>query len=97
MEAEQPTNPEALRDVRGDLETELAEVRARMADLTHAHERAVAMRQIVAHDPLSRERFALLHENIDLYPGRMAELREQERLLQRWLDRCRQLLDEAAA
>lgn len=96
MEQEEAILPEALHDVQRDLEGELAAVRTRMTELTHAHQRALAMREIVARDPLTRDRFAHLHENIDLYPGRMAELREHERLLQRWLDRCRQLLDRAA-
>ena len=96
MEHEDAILPEAFQDVQRDLEGELAAVRTRMAELTHAHQRALALREIVARDPLTRDRFAHLHENIDLYSGRMAELREQERLLQRWVDRCRQLLDQAA-
>ena len=94
---QEPLHPEVVRELEGDLRAELHQVRAQMKELTHLHQRAMAMRRIVEHDPLTRERFTMLHDNIDQYPGKMAELREQERLLTRWLDRCRSLLNENAA
>ncbi|HYM49253.1 MAG TPA: hypothetical protein VET65_01660 [Candidatus Limnocylindrales bacterium] len=97
MDPQEPVQRDALREVEGDLRAELHQVRAQMKELTHQHQRAVAMRRIFEHDPLTRERFTMLHDNIDQYPGKMAELREQERLLTRWLDRCRALLSEDAA
>jgi hypothetical protein len=89
--------PEVVREVEGDLRAELHQVHAQMRELTHQHHRARAMRRIFEHDPLTRERFTMLHDHIEQYPGKMAELREQERLLVRWLDRCRLLLDADAA
>jgi len=68
-----------------------------MAELTREHKRALALKQIFGMDPLTRDRFNHLHANIDQYPGKMAELREEERLLTRWLDRCRDLLEAKAA
>jgi hypothetical protein len=48
-------------------------------------------------DPLTRDRFNHLHANIDQFPGKMAELQEEERLLTRWLDRCSDLISQKAA
>jgi hypothetical protein len=95
--AEERVLPEVVREVEGDLRAELHQVHAQMRELTHQHQRAVTMRRVFEHDPLTRERFTMLHDNIEQYPGKMAELREQERLLIRWLDRCRSLLNENAA
>ena len=95
--AEERVLPEIVREVEGDLRAELHQVHAQMRELTHQHHRAMALRRIFEHDPLTRERFTMLHDNIEQYPGKMAELREQERLLSRWLDRCRGLLNENAA
>lgn len=98
MEASQEAlQPGVVREVEGDLRAELLEVRTQMEKLTHQHQRAVVMRRIFEHDPLTRDRFNMLHEHIDQYPGKMAELREQERLLTRWLDRCHAILDDKAA
>jgi hypothetical protein len=83
---------EIERDLRGELERTQAE----MASLTRDHERAVVLKQIYEHDPLTRDRYTLLHNNIDQYPGKMAALREEERLLSGWLARCQALRNDAA-
>ena len=88
---------ETLRDIAADMRGELDRVEEQMAELTREHKRAVALKQIFGVDPLTRDRFNHLHANIDQYPGKMAELREEERLLNRWLDRCRDLLQAKAA
>jgi hypothetical protein len=99
MNIEQPEaiDTEILREVAADLRGELDRVQEQMAELTREHKRAVTLKQIFGLDPLTRDRFNHLHANIDQYPGKMAELREQERLLTRWLDRCRDLLQKKAA
>lgn len=99
MNIEQPEaiDIDILREVAADLRGELDRVQEQMAELTREHQRAVALKQIFGLDPLTRERFNHLHANIDQYPGKMAELREQERLLNRWLDRSRDLLQKKAA
>jgi len=63
-----------------------------MAELTRQNKRALALKAIYGADPLTRERFNLLHDHVDQYLGKMAELREEERLLTRWLDRCGELI-----
>jgi len=83
---------EIVRDIAADLRGELDRVEESMAELSREHQRALALRQIFGTDPLTRDRFNHLHANIDQFPGKMAELREEERLLTRWLDRCRDLL-----
>jgi hypothetical protein len=88
---------EILRDIAADMRGELDRVEEQMAELTREHKRALALKQIFGVDPLTRDRFNHLHANIDQYPGKMAELREEERLLTRWLDRCRDLLELKAA
>jgi hypothetical protein len=88
---------EVLRDIAADMRGELDRVEEQMAELTREHKRALALKQIFGVDPLTRDRFNHLHANIDQYPGKMAELREEERLLNRWLDRCRDLLEAKAA
>jgi len=93
----EPLDMEILRDIAADMRGELDRVEEQMADLTREHKRALALKQIFGVDPLTRDRFNLLHANIDQYPGKMAELREEERLLTRWLDRCRDLLEQKAA
>lgn len=90
----EPVDREVIGEVERELRADLHQVQAAMKDLTHQHQRALAMRRIFEHDPLTRERFNLLHDHIDQYPGKMATLREEERLLTRWLERCRTLLDE---
>ena len=86
---------ETMRDIAADMRGELDRVEEQMAELTREHKRAVALKHIFGVDPLTRDRFNHLHANIDQYPGKMAELREEERLLNRWLDRCRDLLQAA--
>jgi hypothetical protein len=93
---DQPVDPAVLADVERDLGTELERTQAEMARLTREHERAGLLKRIYEHDPITRERFTLLHENIDAYPGKMAGLREEERLLSGWLGRCQALRREAA-
>jgi hypothetical protein len=88
---------EILRDIAADMRGELDRVEEQMAELTREHKRAIALKQIFGVDPLTRDRFNHLHANIDQFPGKMAELREEERLLTRWLDRCRDLLEAKAA
>ena len=88
---------EIVRDIAADMRGELDRVQEQMAELTLAHQRAQALKRIFGVDPLTRDRFNHLHANIDQYPGKMAELQEEERLLTRWLDRCRDLLERKAA
>ena len=99
MIIEQPEqiDMETMRDIAADMRGELDRVEEQMAELRREHKRAVALKQIFGVDPLTRDRFNHLHANIDQYPGKMAELREEERLLTRWLDRCRDLLQAKAA
>ena len=88
---------EIVRDIAADMRGELDRIQEQMAELNREHQRAVALKEIFGSDPLTRERFNHLHDHIDQFPGKMAELREEERLLTRWLDRCRDLLDLKAA
>ena len=99
MTVEQPgsVDTEIVRDIAADLRGELDRIQEQMAELTKEHKRALALKQIFGVDPLTRDRFNHLHANIDQYPGKMAELREEERLLSRWLDRCRDMLQPKAA
>ena len=99
MTVEEPEriDTEVLRDIAADMRGELDRVQEQMAELTREHKRARVLKQIFGVDPLTRDRFNLLHANIDQYPGKMAELQEEERLLTRWLDRCRDLLELKAA
>ena len=88
---------EIVRDIAADMRGELDRIQEQMAELNREHLRALALKEIFGSDPLTRDRFNHLHDNIDQFPGKMAELREEERLLTRWLDRCRDLLDLKAA
>ncbi|HXN58228.1 MAG TPA: hypothetical protein VN912_06565 [Candidatus Angelobacter sp.] len=99
MTVEEPEriDTEVLRDIAADMRGELDRVQEQMAELTREHKRARVLKQIFGVDPLTRDRFNLLHANIDQFPGKMAELQEEERLLTRWLDRCRDLLELKAA
>ena len=99
MIVEQPEriDMEVLRDIAADMRGELDRVQEQMAELTREHKRAIVLKQVFGVDPLTRDRFNLLHANIDQFPGKMAELQEEERLLTRWLDRCRDLLELKAA
>ncbi len=99
MIVEQPEriDMEILRDIAADMRGELDRVQEQMAELSREHQRARVLKQIFGVDPLTRDRFNLLHANIDQFPGKMAELQEEERLLTRWLDRCRDLLELKAA
>jgi hypothetical protein len=89
-------DPSLLAEIERDLRAELDRTQAEMAALTRDHERALLLKQIYEHDPLTRDRFTLLHNNIDQYPGKMAALREEERLLSGWLARCQALRQDAA-
>jgi hypothetical protein len=93
----EPIDTEIVRDIAADMRGELDRVQEQMAELTREHKRAEALKQIFGTDPLTRDRFNHLHANIDQYPGKMAELQEEERLLTRWLDRCRDLLERKVA
>ncbi|TMD07712.1 MAG: hypothetical protein E6J01_05395 [Chloroflexi bacterium] len=93
---DQPVDPVVVAEVERDLRAELERTQSQMASLTREHERAVVLKRIYEHDPITRERFTLLHENIDAYPGKMAALREEERLLSGWLARCQALRRNAA-
>ena len=93
----EPIDTEIVRDIAADMRGELDRVQEQMAELTREHKRAQALKQIFGVDPLTRDRFNHLHANIDQYPGKMAELQEEERLLTRWLDRCHDLLERKAA
>ena len=99
MNVEKPDSldTEIVRDIAADMRGELDRVEEQMAELTREHRRALALKQIFGVDPLTRDRFNHLHANIDQYPGKIAELHEEERLLNRWLDRCRDLLEKKAA
>ena len=97
VEKPEPIDLETLRDIAADMRGELDRVEEQMAELTREHTRARALKQIFGVDPLTRDRFNHLHANIDQFPGKMAELREEERLLNRWLDRCHDLLEAKAA
>lgn len=93
----EPIDTETVRDIAADLRGELDRIQEQMAELTREHKRAVALKHIFGMDPLTRDRFNHLHAHIDQYPGKMAELREEERLLSRWLDRCSALIQPKAA
>ena len=93
----EPIDTEIVRDIAADMRGELDRVQEQMAELTREHRRAQTLKRIFGVDPLTRDRFNHLHANIDQYPGKMAELQEEERLLTRWLDRCRDLLERKAA
>ena len=99
MTVQQPEqiDTQILRDIAADMRGELDRVQEQMAELTREHKRARVLKQIFGVDPLTRDRFNLLHANIDQFPGKLAELQEEERLLTRWLDRCRDLLELKAA
>ena len=94
---QEPLDPHVVREIEAELYAELAKVEAQMESLAHEHRRALVLKEIYEGDPLTRERFNLLSAGIDQYPGRMAALREEERLLNGWLARCRKLLEERAA
>jgi hypothetical protein len=89
---EESFDTEIVRDIAADLRGDLDRVQEQISELTREHRRALALKEIFGGDPLTRDRFNHLHANIDQYPGKIAELREEERLLTRWLDRCRDLL-----
>ncbi|MEO6798220.1 MAG: hypothetical protein ABI401_02385 [Candidatus Dormibacter sp.] len=83
---------EILLDVAADMRGELDRVEEQIAELNCQNQRALVYKAIYRTDPLTRERFNLLHDHVDQYAGKMAELREEQRLLTRWLDRCGELL-----
>lgn len=83
---------EILLDVAADMRGELDRVEEQIAELNRQNQRALVYKAIYGTDPLTRERFGLIHDHVDQYAGKMAELREEQRLLTRWLDRCGELL-----
>ncbi len=83
---------EILKDVAADLRSELDRIEEQIAELNRVNKRALTLKAIYGADALTRERFNHLHDHVDQYAGKMAELREEERLLTRWLDRCGELL-----
>ena len=93
----EPIDTEIVRDIAADMRGELDRVQEQMAELTREHRRAQTLKRIFGVDPLTRDRFNHLHANIDQFAGKLAELQEEERLLTRWLDRCRDLLERKAA
>jgi hypothetical protein len=97
IERPEPIDTEIVRDIAADMRGELDRIQEQMAELTREHKRAQALKRIFGVDPLTRDRFNHLHANIDQFPGKMAELQEEERLLTRWLDRCRDLISQKAA
>jgi hypothetical protein len=98
MDQQQPeTELEIVREIAADLRGQLDQVEDQMATLTRENKRALVLRQVFDGDPLTRDRFNMLHAAIDQYPGKMAELREEQRLLTRWLERCRDMLQDRAA
>jgi len=97
LERDEPIDMEILLDVAADMRGELDRVEEQMAELSKEHARAVVLKQIFRMDPLTRDRFNYLHANIDQFAGKMAELREEQRLLTGWLDRCRELLEPKVA
>ena len=90
-------DPGVVAEVEADLRAQLDWVKEQMRTLTRKHQRAVLLKQIYGGDPLTRERFNMLTSNIDDYPGKMAELREDEQLLTRWLHRCLEIRAGRAA
>ncbi len=63
---------EILRDIAADMRGELDRVQEQMAELAREHKRARVLKQIFGVDPLTRDRFNLLHANIDQFPGKRA-------------------------
>ncbi len=95
--ADEPVDPSVIAEVETDLRAQLDFVREQMRTLKRQHQRAVLLRQIYDHDPLTRERFHMLVAHIEEYPGKVAELREEERLLTNWLERCQRVREDSAA
>ncbi len=89
---EQPVDPEVVTEIVQDLKAQLARVRATIEELEKSHERALILQRVYAGDPVTRERFAFLHTNIQEFSARMAALREDERLLVRWTTRAEEIL-----
>jgi hypothetical protein len=90
-------DPHVVREIEAELHSELAKVEAQMEALMHEHKRSLVLKKIYEGDPVTRERFNQLNAGIDQYSGRMAALREEERLITGWLARCRALLEDRAA
>ena len=93
----EPIDTEIVRDIAADMRGELDRVQEQMVELTREHRRALALKEIFGPDPLTRDRFNHLHSNLDQFPAKWAELKEEERLLTGWLDRCGDLLARKAA
>ncbi len=88
-------DPVVAREILEDMRQQLARVRAEMAELHQNHARALVLQRVYEGDPVTRERFAFLHANIQEYPSRLAALREEERLLQRWVARAQAIVGDA--
>jgi hypothetical protein len=88
-------DPKLRQEIETDLRAQLERVRDQMQYLTRRQQRATILKEIYGLDPLTRERFNELHGDLDQFPGKIAELREEERLLSRWLERS-QKLDQAS-
>jgi hypothetical protein len=84
-------DPQQRQEIEADLRAQLERVRDQMEYLTRRQQRAAILKEIYGHDPLTRERFNELHGDLDQFPGKIAELREEERLLTGWLERSQKL------
>jgi predicted nucleic acid-binding Zn-ribbon protein len=80
-------DPTLQQEIEADLRAQLERVRDQMEYLTRRQQRAALLKEIYSLDPLTRERFNELHGDLDQFPGKIAELREEERLLTGWLER----------
>ncbi len=88
---DEPIDPGVLQEVREELEKQLAGVRAALDDLHQHHQRALVLQRLYDGAPVTHERFAYLQANIQGYAARLAALREEERLLARWIERARKI------
>jgi predicted nucleic acid-binding Zn-ribbon protein len=84
-------DPQLRQEIEADLRAQLERVRDQMQSLTRRQQRAALLKEIYGLDPLTRERFNELHGDLDQFPGKIAELREEERLLAAWLERSQNL------
>lgn len=87
----QKPDSDLRQEIEAELRAQLARVRDQMQYLTRRQQRAAILKEIYGLDPLTRERFNELHGDLDQFPGKIAELREEERLLSRWLERSQNL------
>jgi len=78
-------------EVESEFIAQLQAIRDQLEHLTRRHQRALFLREVYGHDPLTRERFGILQADLEQYAGKVAELREEERLVTGWLARSQQL------